>query len=125
MSSNRSSIRDGLLSTKVEFKSKIVTVNGVEVEVRQPSVKSRRDLMKRATDGGSVDLALFMVWGVIFNTYVPATNELVFDEMDFDALMEKPVGGFIDQLSEAASEMMNVDEDLENKAKNSSKTQKK
>jgi len=117
--SNRDDIRKALLSGKSEFKSKSVTVCGIDVEVRQPSVKSRRDLMKRATnEDGVIDTGEFLVWSVIFNTFVPDSKELVFEPADYDALVEKPVGGFMDGIAEVAAEMMNVDSDLKAEAKN-------
>lgn len=120
--SSRSSIRDALLSAKTEFKSEVVPLNGVDVEVRQSTVKSRSELMKRSTVDGAVEFGAFLVWGVIYNTYVPGTNEKVFDEQDYDVLMEDPTGGIVDQLGEAISKIMNVSEDLKEKAKNSTKT---
>lgn len=116
--SDLKSIRAALLGAKVEFASKEVTVCGIKVEVRQPSVKSRRDLFKRATIDGVMDSSEFMVWAVIYNTYVPNTEERVFEDTDYEALVERPVGGFMDQISESAAEMMNVEEGVEAKVKN-------
>ena len=107
----RDQIRSATIGEKSEFKSKIVKYNGVEVEIRQPSVKSRKDIMAKAmTDNGTVDFAEFLTFAVLFNTYVPDTNELVFEDTDYDALMAKPTGGFLDKFGSDAAELMNVED---------------
>lgn len=116
---SRDSIRKALLGSKSEFKKEVVKFNGVKVEIRQPSMKARRDIMKRATNEKGVDVLEFIVWSVIENTYVENTEEKVFESADYDALMEKPTGGFIDKFGEVASKLMNIDEDIEAEAKNS------
>lgn len=108
----RDQIRAATLGEKSEFRSEVVKYNGVEVEVRQPSVKARKELFKRCMDeAGRVDTMEFLTWSVIYNTYVPNSNELVFEDTDYDAMVEKPAGGFMDQFGEVAARVMNVEED--------------
>lgn len=114
----RNSIRAATLGFTVPFKSEIINFNGVDVEIRQPSHKSRTELYKKATDeSGKVDMLSFLTYAVILNTYVPGTQETVFEESDFEVMVAKPVGGFLDKFGETASKLLNVEADLDNKSK--------
>jgi hypothetical protein len=42
-------------------------------------------------------------------TFVPGTNELVFCDEDYDALVSMPAGSVIDELSQTAAEFCNVE----------------
>ena len=112
----RDAIRKATLGTTAKFKSEKVKFNGVEVEIRQPSVKGRKELFHRCMDeAGRVDTMEFLTWGVIYNTYVPGTDELVFEDSDYDALVSRPSGGFLDKFGEVAARLMNEEEDSEKK----------
>lgn len=114
----RKQTRDALLGAKEEFKAEVVEFNGVKVEIRQPSYKARREIMKRARDGDNIDPFEFLVWAVIENTYVESGDEKVFEDTDYEALVSRPVGGFIDKFGEKASELMNLEQDIEERIKN-------
>jgi hypothetical protein len=115
--STRKEIRDALMGAKSEFKKEVVKFNGVEVEIRQPTVKSRKEIMERATKNGEISTFEFLVWAVIESTFVKGTDEKVFEYEDYDSLVSKPVGGFMDKFGEIASNLMNVEEDVGKKAK--------
>ena len=126
-SKQRDKLRKATLGAPSVFKSEIVTFNGAKFEIRQPTIKARSNLRSRCTTvkGPSdvdFDMFEFLVWSVIANTYVPGTDDLVFDEADYDALVQNPTGGFMDQFSEVAAELMNVEPDV--KKKSSKKAQK-
>lgn len=117
--STRKSIRDALLGKAPEFKKEVAEYNGVKVEIRQPTMKSRREIMNRAQDEkGKTDLFEFLVWAVIENTYVEGSDEKVFEDTDYESLMSRPAGGFMDKFGEVAASLMNVEEDVAEKAKN-------
>lgn len=106
----RDQIRAATVGSKTHFASKNVTWEGFEVEIRQPSYKSRKDLYKKCRDGeGNVDPTEFLVWSVIENTFVPGTDEKVFEKADYEGLISKPAGGFIDEFGAVAIEMFNPD----------------
>lgn len=112
----RDQIRAATLGQTAEFKKEIVKYNGVDVEIRQPSNKSRKAIMaKSMTEDGKVDFADFMAYAVIENTYVPDTDELVFEATDYDVMLSKPTGGFMDRFGTTTSELMNVEEGEEGK----------
>ena len=108
----RDQIRAATLGEKSEFKNEIVTYNGVKVELRQPTVKVRKDLMdKSMNEEGKINVLMFMTYGVIYNTYLPSTNELIYEGTDLDAMMEKPVGGFLDIFGERVANLLNIEDE--------------
>jgi len=117
--STRKSVRDALLGKSPEFKKEVVDYSGIQVEIRQPSLKSRQAIMKRAQDKeGKTDIFEFLVWAVIENTYLVGSEEKIFEDTDYDTLVVRPAGGFMDKFGEVAAALMNVDEDVSEKAKN-------
>lgn len=114
--SARDKIRGALMGATPVFRSEVVNYNGVDVELRQPSVAVRRDLYRKCQDeNGKVDFLDFLTWSVIYNAYVPETNERVFIPEDYEVLVAKPTGGFLDEFGEVASRLMNLEETEEKK----------
>lgn len=105
----RDAIRTALFSGAPQFRSEVVKINGVEVEVRQPSIRVRRELFNKCTDAqGNIDANEFLVWSIIKNTYKPGTRATrVFEEGDYEQLMNQPTGGWVDQLIDAMSRLSN------------------
>lgn len=140
MSEQRDVIRTATLGAKRQFKRQIVEYRppifeetavleektgeplGVEskvvgygdpimVEVRQPTIAERNEVFSRFTDkeGGGSQLEIIL-WMAINQTFVPRTDEKVFDAIDIEALRMQPSGGFVDQFGNTALELMNIDE---------------
>lgn len=113
----RDQIRKATLGNKGQFKTEIVKVNDVSVAVKQPSVGEREDIFAAIDadpDSNAVDYAKMfklMVWGVIKLTYVPDTNERVFDDEDYEGLLSQPTNDWVDQLGETVLNVMNVEND--------------
>ena len=127
------SIRDIVRSKAAngEFRTKIVEIDGERILVKQPSVRGRNDLMELATkENGKIDMAKFLIWGLINNCYIPDdakgkdgkkdpdAGQKIWEDTDFDSLMAQPAGGWIDELGTVAAELLNVDEDLGNEESN-------
>jgi len=107
--STRDNIRSKTLGKKKGFKSKEVEFDGVKAEVRQPSIKRRKEILRSVTDeNGNIDGGDLVVWAAIYCTFEPGGDEPVFSEEDYDAFMEEPTGGFVDEFGQAALELMNV-----------------
>lgn len=107
---SRETLRNKILGAKHSAKSKIVEWEGEKFEVRQPTVKGRNDLYKKCIDdNGQMDMTAFIVWGAILHTYAPNSDDLVFEDADYDVLSNLPSGGFLDLLSEAVSEVIGTD----------------
>ena len=110
-------LRDRLLASTPTFKSELVTITPddkpMEVEIRQPSIAERaeiRDLCRKGDPDNAVfDLFAFLIWTVIKLTCVPGTTDRIFEDADYDALGKLPSGSWLDDLSEVASKMVNVD----------------
>ena len=86
-----------------------------EIELQQLTVKQRADAAGSSTqitntDSGEAEFSFsaFQVWLVIFGAYAPGTDELLYDEVDFDELQSHPSGGWFDDLSTAAINLNNV-----------------
>ena len=101
------------LGAKRDFKSELVEYDGEKFEIRQPTIKARSELREKCTtisdDGVQFDMFEFLVWAVIHNTYVPDTQYRVFEDTDYEALVQNPIGGFMDQFSEVAAKLVNVE----------------
>jgi len=107
--SKRDAIRSRTVGGKKNFKTEIVTVDGEEIEVRQLSVRDRLDVYNRSSKNGVLDPLQFQIWAVIATCYVPGTKERLFEDTDYDSLIDQPTGSFVDQLSEAAINMLNAE----------------
>ena len=109
---NRDKLRKITLGVDPTFKKEIITYNGQEFEIRQPSIKARAELRQKCIKGTGenldVDIFEFLVWSVIQNTYVPNSDEKVFDDEDYDTLVSNPTGGFMDTFAETAAKMVNI-----------------
>jgi len=117
--SEKSVLRNSILSRKHTFRrTKVVDKEtGTVYEVLQPSIAERSDLRKSVTkagkDGFEFDFFRFTTLAAVRFTVVPGTTERVFEDEDFDQLASCPPGGIVDQLSEAAAELCNVEEEKE------------
>jgi len=87
----------------------------VKVEVRQPSIKVRNELIKRCMDkDGNMDNMEFMVQSAILLVYDPDSGEPLFTKEDYDSLISQPSGGFVDQFSAEAMGLLSVETSDEN-----------
>lgn len=112
--SARDKIRSLTLGQAAKFRSEVVNIDGVDFEVRQPSIAGRSTLLKMAgvkadtESAQNIDITRMQVLVVIHMTYVPGTNERVFDAADEAALCEYPTGSFVDQLAAVGMRLLNV-----------------
>lgn len=104
----RNKIRAATVGAPKQFKKELITYNGVEIEIRQPSLKVRKSIGERATQNNHVDLLEFLVWAVIECTFVPGTDEKVFEIADYEGLISQPTDSFMDEIGEKAASMCNI-----------------
>ena len=119
MSEFRDKLRSKTVGAKKVFKKIIVEWEGDKFEIRQPTVAMRAEITKKslegfnrdAIDGGSIvesiDPGRLQVYSVIYCTFVPGTDDLVFEEADFDMLRSQPSGGFMDLFAANATKLIN------------------
>jgi hypothetical protein len=85
--------------------------DGIEIEVRQPTIKIRSRIMAQAgisaEKGAMTDLAAIQIAAVVFCAFVPGTNERIFDAADRQALEEMPTNDWFDEVQSAAMSFMN------------------
>lgn len=105
MTSLKDSIRNLTVGRKAEYRTIEIDYEGQKVVFKQPSQKVRRELFEKSTNGEKVDLVALQVWTVIALTHDSDGNK-VFDDTDFDAIMNQPAGGFVDTFSEKALELL-------------------
>ncbi len=114
MSENGKSPRDAIRaqtvgSSKV-FRSRKVVYNGIEIEIREPSVEGWGEIIAHAHKGDNeLSFQEFLIWSVIYCAHVPGTEERVYDAADYDSLKTQPKSGFVGEFSDIANELMALD----------------
>ena len=124
-----SKIRGSFFSNK-DFQTEIFKLkDGTEIEIRQPSVGQRKELVDKAnttidqsTGQMKASLMEFYIWGVIYCTFDPESGENIFTEEDYDALSELPCNSFVDDIGEKVLTFLNIN--LGKSGKNSRKTRR-
>lgn len=117
----RQKLLDKALGGKAHFKSKIIEYEGEQYEIREPSeaqqgaiydaarepvsAEALRDREKAAEAAMKINMSRLRVWALISLTYVPGTDEHVFEPAHFDELMAKPAS-YLAPLKDAAMEML-------------------
>ncbi len=87
----------------------------VEVEVRQPSIRQRNQLYDKCRDkDGNLDTMEFVLQSLIEFVYDPESGEHIFEQTDRDALLAQPAGGFVDQFTGVAMELLTLEEPEKN-----------
>ena len=112
-SSPRDAFRAAILSTDAPV-AKRMKVKGVDVEIRNMSLKQRRSIETAAKGDGT----LANVLAVIACTFIPETDTPMFEAADQEALLGRPSGGFVDEL---AAEIAGLVEGEKKKAGDSAK----
>ncbi len=114
----RNKLRTATIGAVKKPRSRVIEINGEKLEVRQPTIKQRDALRDKCVDkipldNGDFEMKLnsiaYQIWGVILFTYIPGTNEKVFEAADFDIMANSFTGSFVDDLYEVFVELSNVD----------------
>ena len=104
----RDQIRTATVGAPKIFKSRRVNFNGVDIEIREPSVDGWGEILAHAHKDGEVSFKEFLIWSVVCCSFVPGTDERVFEPEDYDVLKTQPKSGFIGEFSDIANELMSV-----------------
>jgi hypothetical protein len=106
---SRNEMRDKIFATKnTTLKSQTYWFNGIEVEFRQPSTVG----FMEARDDGQNQLINLM----IRNSYIPGTNDRVFEEADAETLSNMPMTKDMIEVIRIMNEVMDLK--VEDKVKN-------
>lgn len=101
-SPTRDEIRERFFASR-NFKSKVVNVFGMDVEIRQLSLGDSGKLFKGGRE--DVDIACDTL---IKCAYKPGTTEKLFEETDRDGIMALPFDNWVKTVLDALGEMMGV-----------------
>jgi len=102
----KDAIRARTIGAASKARTKTIEFQGVEVAFKQPNLSVQRQLISKAKGAdGELDGVLFLVWSVIYCTFTPDLTERVFDEADFEVLMEQQLGGFLTAFSKEVGEV--------------------
>lgn len=108
---DKKSARDLIFSSEhTTTKKEVVTFNGVDLELRQPSV----DQFISAQSEG--DSKAFMVKMLIDYSYIAGTDEKPFDAADYDQLVAMPMNASWTNVINAIQKLMDIK--IEDKVKN-------
>ena len=100
---DRNTLRQRLIGETPAYESKIVGLFGMKVEVRQPTFDAI--INAREID----DARQRSVSMIIKYCYVPDTDELIFNEMDFEAILKWPWGKDMTALQTAITDLTHLD----------------
>lgn len=102
-SASRTDLRSRLLGARHAPKSKVITLFGDKVEMRQPSIKSILDL----TDNDDEKYRSLKL--LIEYAYVPGTDEKLFEPADLDVMLQWPASEDLVKVQQAIAELSRVD----------------
>lgn len=99
---NRNSIRSKVLGESHKPRSKVIEFFGADVEIRQPTLGTIIDSQ------ASEDPKRGIIEILLTRTFVPNTDELVFEASDEEVLRSLPFGADLIRVSEALTELSGV-----------------
>lgn len=116
--STRDSIRTKIFAdAKSRFQRKVVDFQGVDIEVRQPSLGQIMGAQENESNTeGTIKLA-------IEHCYVPGTEEKIFDDADKDSLLALPFDQGMANINQAIADMTGISLTEDDAEKNSEGTQ--
>ena len=102
----RDEIRRATLGSPAVVESATVEWNGVQLEVRRPTLRLQREIERASTlKDGSRDALAQVAHALIQCVYVPGTGEHVFDRADVDGLLDRSEKDFVGVLMRALGEL--------------------
>ena len=104
----RDQLRTGTLGSTKVFKSRLVEYNGIEIEIKEPSVAGWGAILSNAMKNENINFSEFLIWSVIYCAFVPGTDQRVYEEGDYTALKEQPKSGFVGEFAEIANDLIAV-----------------
>jgi hypothetical protein len=109
--SSRDQIRAATLGSRKSFRSQIINLNGVDVEVRQVDVKTKNTLSRECryldtlTKQSTLDDLKFTVRLIIDSCFEPGTNNKVYDITDYDSFVSTYEDEFFNTLGQVVLDL--------------------
>lgn len=101
---DRNEIRSQIFGAAVT-KTRIVEFFGAKVELRQPTTSRVLDLRRLSVDEPGRAAAEM----IVNYTFVPGTDEQVFETADVDNIMNMPFGADMSRMQKAITELTDID----------------
>ncbi len=101
---DRSALRDQIFGS-AKAKTLIIEFFGAQVELRQPTTKRVLDLRRLSMDEPGRAAAEM----IVNYTFVPGTEEQVFETADVDNIMNMPFGADMSRMQKAITELTDID----------------
>lgn len=98
----RDTLRSKILGTSHKMKSRLIMFFGAQIEIRQPSLGAILDAQEKE------DRQAAVIDYLLERTYVPGTDEKVFDDTDVETLRDLPFGEDFIRVTEAIQELSDV-----------------
>jgi hypothetical protein len=114
----KSKIRAATIGKKKYFRKKVVEVEGVSIEIREPNKIIKQQIVDKSKEStkGSNDMSInildWQIWHIIECSFVPGTEDKVFDETDIPSFTSGPAGDFADQLWMGLQELISTEKDV-------------
>lgn len=107
----RDKIRSKTVGSANIFKSKIINHAGLDIEIKEPSVETWGQILEnsRGSDDSGIKFQEYLIWTVIYCSFIPGTDVLLFEETDYDSLMKKPKDSFVSDFNDIAQKLMTLD----------------
>jgi hypothetical protein len=103
-SMTRQQIRDHILgSGAAKPKSELIDLFGMQVEIRQPSLKAMMEA--REIEDNNQRIATM----IVYYTYVPGTDDRVFEDSDIPEILSWPFGADLTRLNAAITKLTGID----------------
>lgn len=106
----------GLLLSSSKCPETNITVNNVELVVRQPTVGQRDIFVKKSTHEDVLNHRKMAFYAIVDCVRLKGSDEPLFEEADYDTFMNQPIGGVFDELTDAVLNVLSTSkEDIEKK----------
>ncbi|KKM97334.1 hypothetical protein LCGC14_1169220 [marine sediment metagenome] len=119
----RDKIRSKTVGSANIFKSKLINHDGVDIEIKEPSVETWGLILEKArgSDDTTIKFQKYMIWTVVYCCFVPGTDVLIFEDTDYESLSKKPKDSFVSDFHDMAQKLLELDTGT--KVKNSEETE--
>jgi hypothetical protein len=107
-----SELRQSIFKNAKKPQRRQYTFNGVQLEYVQPSIGS----MYGKNENGDGPSKAFIIKSMIDNTVAPGTDDRVFEDSDYDAIMEMPATGDLQEITKIITELLDLK--VDDKVKN-------
>lgn len=99
-------IRAATVGAKNSFATKMVNIAGVDIQLRQLSVKQRDEIaVESIKPDKTADIKKMYYLMIIESAEDPQTGEKIFTRADIESFDNSPSGGWLDELKEAYLEL--------------------